>query len=488
VVRVVIALLALAVLLVVILLVVLNRSSDRDSAFELDSFDSALFTSTDDSDSVVYGAATEYDVSFGTSGFFYADENVICYYDPEAKQSYVLCGKANCSHDAESADSCNAYFEASWTEEGLDNVAQYGDYVYCTAYNTDTNTIDLFRVDPVNDSRKSLAAFPAFSDDLSDYDGQHWACYGISSVFYAGGYAWMNISWGQLGGDGGATQLCGVDLSSGEMVYFNELNAEDDWEYAWTRVCPDYIIYQQTRCTEEMVDQPEYYAQFGDGPATIDGNSFDSFADYFAWYCNVTPIEYVYKAYDIQNKTTLTLDAGVVTEPLGDYGMLVPHQYYGIEEGKAIYGEYTMGEDGGVLTTLYWQDLETQEKELLCELGHGSVLNIPVSRRISLVRNDGTLIYATNPYGIDATGKDSEQIDIMSLDLSTGESTYLYTDNYHNSVRILKDTADGYYVHLYGETEADAESNFCYYWISREDYRSGNFDNLIKYQVDVSWR
>jgi hypothetical protein len=76
----------------------------------------------------------------------------------------------------------------------------------------------------------------------------------------------------------------------------------------------------------------------------------------------------------------------------------------------------------------------------------------------------------------------------MSLDLSTGESTYLYTDNYHNSVRILKDTADGYYVHLYGETEADAESNFCYYWISREDYRSGNFDNLIKYQVDVSWR
>jgi hypothetical protein len=272
------------------------------------------------------------------------------------------------------------------------------------------------------------------------------------------------------------------------MVYLYEIDVEGEWEfYNWERICSDYVIYKQIRYTDEEVDESEYYAQFGDGPATIDGMTFESYYDYWCWYCNETPQEYVFKAYDIQNKRILTLDEGIASEVLGDYGTLIPHFFSGTYEGKAIYGEYVMGEDGGLLGTLYLMDVETKEKEFLCDIGHGTVNNVPVSRLVNLVRSDNTLFYCTNPYGVDASGRDSGLHDMMSLDLATGESTYLYTDIYNTSVRILKDTADGYYVHLYGETEEDWEDNFCYYWISREDYRSGNFDNLIKYQVDVSW-
>jgi hypothetical protein len=52
-----------------------------------------------------------------------------------------------------------------------------------------------------------------------------------------------------------------------------------------------------------------------------------------------------------------------------------------------------------------------------------------------------------------------------------------------NSFQIWADAPDGYY----GKMGNEWVENFCYYWISKEDYESGNFDNLIKYQVDVSW-
>jgi hypothetical protein len=209
--------------------------------------------------------------------------------------------------------------------------------------------------------------------------------------------------------------------------------------------------------------------------------TYDSYSDYYYRYYDETPQEYEILAYDIQNQTTVTLDAGITTEKLGGYGMKITHSIYGIYNGKAIYGKKTLAEDGGVITTLYWMNVETKETELLCELGHGTLLHR--AGNADWQAYTGTLIYITNPYGTDPLGKDSGQVDVMTLNLDTGESTYLLTYDYVNSFQIWADAPDGYY----GKMGNEWVENFCYYWISKEDYESGNFDNLIKYQVDVSW-
>ena len=53
------------------------------------------------------GLGASLSVSVGDVGLFYSQGNLLKFYDTEAREEYVLCARANCTHTSEK---CPAYF------------------------------------------------------------------------------------------------------------------------------------------------------------------------------------------------------------------------------------------------------------------------------------------------------------------------------------------------------------------------------------------
>ena len=410
---------------------------------------------------VEIGSLEELNISFGESGFFYTANSLIRYYDPSTAESYILCNKPNCVHKT---SSCIAYFPKNWTETVADWVAQHNGYVYCVA--ADDGAISLWKVDYKNGTKDVVASF---SQGYDATDNTSISCSNIDNVLYAGDYAFARVALHNVDYSVDYTQLAAINLENGEVTWLAE---DDGWNYYFECVCTDYVLYSKTRYLLDEVSETDYYEQFGDGPATIEGIYFDSYYDYWCWFTTCAPIEYAFYAFDVSTGQTVLFEEGTVTEEIEGYGTANPNKLYGTYDGKVVCGVYSMPESE-LLLSIYLQDLQTGEKTLVADLGTGSNLIIAQGYASNQTLSDGSMLCQ-----IPLTNEENSDIQVYRLNLSTGELVPLFVDNYYGTFRIFSETEDGYYGKWY-----DAQDTMEFYWISKADYNSGNLDAAIKYQV-----
>ena len=434
----------------------------------------------------VWGS-NETTASLGDVGLFYVDGKLLRFYDMEAQQSFVLCSRANCMHNS---DSCAAYFPLTVWGGSAESLAQIGSFLYCTYYSgaasidelSDAETgsaIWLLRIDPSDGSRKVLASFPTMYN-AAENDGAFFAS-SIGTVQYCGGYAWFDLQMRQQDTEetqgASFSQLCGVDLETGEIT---ELNQYDGYTYSFSAIGPDKIYYTRRRDTVALMTQDEFYASKNDtgggaGKVTVDGNTFDDYSPYWVWHTNHYPDEYEILEYEISTGQIDTLFSGLtvpVSHPLGAVMQYDPFHVYGCFEGRTLGIEYIPDEAGNYYTqrlNCFLLDHETGERENVLELENGGLLAIAQGYQGNLVFPDGRLFYIQYR---------DNSADIYVLDLNTGESTFLFNDDPAITFRIFGEYNGGFF-----GKHKDHQDAMSSYWISEADFYAGNLDSAIRYQL-----
>lgn len=419
--------------------------------------------------SVVNG--TLLDVSLGDVGLFYPKENLLYYYDLESRQEYVLCGRANCMHNS---TKCEAYFASDALGNGVGNVAQIDEYLYCTYCGSGTSELALIRIDLRDGTRKTVASFSTANSVSASDDQNTFFAESFRQVDYCNGWAWFELQMGQrYRTDGSALyfkQITGVNLETGEVV---ALNGCDDWTWSLDHICPERIYFSRRRDAVDQVTEAEYFEQFGDGPAEIDGMHFESYFEYWCWHCNETPDQYELYVYTIGTGETKQLWSG---ETIYVYsGQVTQTDVYGEFEGRALMQEFWADEDGNYdenHTAYYLLDMETGEREYIDELLNGHVLALTnnMGHAPTWVLPDGTFLHMRNV--------EDGTCDIYAYNFNTGEERFLFNDDPNITFRIYGAYNGGHF-----GKHCDHQSDMTFYWISKEDFYAGNLEAMIQYDL-----
>ena len=431
-----------------------------------------------DPDRFVWGSRSDIDVSLGDVGLFYPKSSTLRYYDLDAQEEYILCGRANCLHTGED---CSAYFPKGMSGDSVDYVAQVGAYIYCVyesatqenwADATIPKSIMLLRIDPGDGTRTVLASFPTGYNVVEDQDT--FLATSINTVGYCGGWAWFRLGMQQPnrleGGELSYPQITGVELETGRTVALNEYNG---WDYSILCQCPRHIYYERTRYTEPMLTEEEFYAQADDtGTATINGVVMEDYSDYELWFWRNIPREYEIIAYSMASGEKTVLFQGETIAVGSSYD--VPYNIYGEYQCKALVKEILPDEEGIYSNDHHMgfslMDVETGDTEPLFEVQNGSALAIAQGSMGNLVFSDGKFFYAEN--------MNDETAEIWLYDFSTGENTFLFLDDRAITFRIYGQWNGGYF-----GKHKDHQYQEGYYWISQEDFFAGNLDAMIHYAV-----
>ncbi len=430
-----------------------------------------------DPERFVWGSYSDIDVSLGDVGLFYCKDNTLRYYDMEEQDEYILCSRANCRHDS---DACSAYFSSDIYGKGAENVAQIDNYVYCTYSgiimddyeSRNGKSLQLLRIDLTDGTRKVVAEFPCVNTLPADADNNAFFAEYIVGVDYCNGWAWCEISMSQPAktdeSELSYVQFAGVNLESGEI---RVLNKYDDWTYELEFITADNIFLNRRRETDTPLSQNEYYAQYGDGIANIDGEQLDSYSAYVAWHEKSFPEQYEVYAYDIESGEMQILISELTSTSSGDISKL--HGVVGAFEGKALFYELQPNESGvcdGNHVAYYLQEMATGEKEWITDLEDGHALNIAGSHYTNKIFSDGTFFY------IRYVGAD--RCDIFSYNFNTNEEVFLFNDDAGVTMRIYGEYKDGYF-----GKHKDHQYQEGYYWISKEDFYAGNLDAMVHYDA-----
>lgn len=433
------------------------------------------------------GLGASLTVSVGDVGLFYSQGNLLNFYDTDAKEDYVLCAQANCSHASEK---CSAYFTQSVDFTAAESVAQIDGYLYCSHLTTNSSNrtdskavheYQILRIDPSTGERKAVASFPRNPGGIPGHEDDFFAS-AIGGIDYCNGYAWFDLTMSQpVKAEDDAvsqsyTQVTGVNLETGEVIV---LNGFDEYSYGLKLVGSDYVFYSRNRDTVPLLSEADFYALYEQdtGGATIDGKVFVSYYDYWMWQVTEYPDEETLYYYDLSTGEVHELYSGLTTkigftqcclvEVEGEYdGKIMLREY--IPEPN---GEYVQGRDvKGRRCVLNMWDPSDGSKEVVAELERGSTLYIAQGSRINSFFADGTFFYLDN--------MNEETADIWRYDANTGISTYLFTDDVAITFRIFGEYNGGYI-----GKHKDHQANEGFYWISKEDFYTGNPDAMIHYDV-----
>lgn len=428
------------------------------------------------SERFVWGSNSDITVSLGESALFYMKDCLICYYDLEEKQEYILCGRANCRH---ASSECSAYFPRNLIGQSADNVAQIDEYIYCTYLSATivatknsefANAVQLLRIDPATGARKAIASFPYFHDAADQ--AQTFCATSIGTVQYCNGYAWFDLNLQQRGTleqEGlSFTQLCGVNLETEELICLNQY---DGYYYRFDAICADMVIYTRFRDTVPMLSEDEFYEKATeDGAVAIDGVAYESYVDYQNWHWCSTPDEYGIYAYHVETGETQLILEGISEVIQGRYQ--IPYEVYGAFDGKVLCSALVQEEigSGNYHTQVYLLNPANGEREELVEWKHGGCLSIAQGYKPNLVFADGTFFYADNMNG--------ETADIYAYDLNARTSTHLFRDDAAITFRIFGEYNGGYF-----GKHKDHQYQEGYYWISKEDFYAGSLNAMVYYDA-----
>ena len=435
-----------------------------------------------DPERLVAGSFSDVDVSLGDVGLFYPLDNTLRYYDLEKREEYILCPRANCMHNS---SDCIAYFASNLVGESAKGVAQIDQYIYCFYFgisledyaNNSPKAVQLLRIDPNKGTREAVASFPCAMIVADGETDEQFYANGVSEISYCNGWAWCYLDMRQSYGldeQLDYSQLTGINLETGEVV---ALNGYDDLYYNFMMITADNVYYRTIRETPQLTEA-EWYDRFGDEPGTIDGNSFDSWFDYWCWHVNHTTKEYCYYAYNIASgETTLLTRCGtVLVSEIGRGEWQSPPWYLeGVYDGRVLLKELVPDEAGAYAyyshTAFSLLDPVTGEMERVEALDN--TYSYSVYTMGNNILSDGSYYYCKRT--------SADTIDVWLYNFSTGENRFLFTDNANWTFMIYGEYNAGYFgkhrEHQYLEG---------YYWISKEDFLAGNLDAMVHYDAGGS--
>ncbi|WP_207706922.1 hypothetical protein [Alkalibaculum sporogenes] len=422
------------------------------------------------SEEVVLGAGSfGFTYSVGEYGLFYHKNNKLQYYDLEAKESYVLCSKANCSH---SDASCGAWYKNMDDATGL---AMYGENVYVIKLNPDSNTYDLLSMDPTGSNQKVI-----YSLDVGEYKPGSWVANDIGDVYYAGGMAWFSAQYqyiGEVTEESNefdyfeSTIALGVNLQDGTTIMLNELpedkvmyESEDNARYEFELVSKDYVLVSKNWNTTEQLSQKAFYEAYEQGEFEEFGNAADPQYEYLMWYQDHKESMFLYLLYDVQNGEWTEFESG---KHKADYdedghvsGYHLPYIFLGTYDGKLIY-QILDYEDPDI--PVYLLDVKTNEREQILDIKNGGTLVTANSGNvISSVMDDEKILYCLFT--------ENEKADIFYYNLRTKEHVELFQDDRRITFRMIGETADKYIGIIY----SPVSYNPTVYMIDKEDYYNGD--------------
>ena len=298
-----------------------------------------------DENKVIYGASSLGSFhSISEQGIFSHDVRHLKYYDPETKESYVICSKSNCRH---SDSGCSGWYEPL-SAVGL---ALYGKNVYVFKRNESKNSYDLICMDISGNSQKTVCTF-----NTGSCSEEGWHLSSIYDVCYVGGMVWFKGSYSYRYGinsdqtDRDAVSVIGVNLSDGKHTVINklpenekemtpELYADCSIEY----ISKDFVMIQKIWNAAEKLTKEEFMKAFDGGSWSEFKNSEDPYYAYLEWHSSSGDYVYSYLLYDVQNGSLKEFEKGVPFMIYDDgkiEGIYAPYIFSGTYDNKILYCTY----------------------------------------------------------------------------------------------------------------------------------------------------
>ncbi|MGI6659064.1 MAG: hypothetical protein ACOX4N_06640 [Dethiobacteraceae bacterium] len=422
------------------------------------------------SDDVVFGAGSfGFTYSVCEHGLFYHKDNKLQYYDFAAKEKYILCDKANCSH---ANASCSAWYENVHDATGL---AMYGEKVYVIKLNSNSNKYELLSMDPTGNNQKVI-----YSLEIGDYRAGSWVLDSIRYVYYAGGMAWLSADYQYIGepaeessdfSDSAHTLIIGINLQDGTSITLNELS-EAKAAYQLELVAKDYIVLRKDWQALEQLSQKAFAEAYEQGEFAEFSSAADPYYEYQVWYQDHSEPMYLYLIYDLRTGEVTEFERGKYKlnyDEDGHVGGVLPKYIFtGTYDGKLIYtvSDYEKN------NSLYTLDVKNNEREQLLAIENGGTLvTAMLGGVISSIIDGNKILYCLYT--------EQEKADILYYDLQTKEHVALFQDDRRITFRLIGETS----TKLIGIIYNPITYNPTVYSIDKEDYYQGNLNAAEKLRL-----
>jgi len=402
------------------------------------------------------------------SGIVYFDDHLMKYLDYETNTPHLICSRPNCKH---SDESCLAWFDSPHDVSGL---VEFGGFFYVIKFAVNRNTYDLIRMDIGSSTQKV-----AFSLNAGDYSTGSWRINNLpNSVYYAGSYAWLELTYqlnegpiiGAYTDPKDDTQIIGINLEDGSFVSLFDLSSESEVKRSVLSVSKDYLVIEETRDDIPLLSETEFTSALNDGNYRDFKDTGDPYFSYVEWHEQNKTVLYSYMIYDVSTGVSSVFISGEMTNQYDNRGSIMmrrsPYLFHGFNNGCLVYSVNDYNKDYWFRSDtceLFYHEPKTKASESIFKITNGSVLCFESNNAITLEGDIRYLVYT-----------DHETALFYRYSLVTNESVELFEDVWNITFRVQEETES-----LFIGSMLKDSSNSIIYYISKDDYYAGQFDSAV---------
>lgn len=379
--------------------------------------------------------------------FYVSGQNLLCYYDYDSEEAYILCSDINCKHKE---DTCIAKVEGL-----VRGYAMYGNRIYYLTRASNALQWEFYCMDIQNQNRTKLAQL---GSDGTNADS--WILSEIGDVFYYKGKAWLALNYSQLiGSETGVInrqgyQLLAIDLETGEQFPITEIcSGETTLGLSFNCFGETYMAYHCNKLLIPYMTKEQYAAYLG--KETVTPEEYATF------------LEQVDAESNRHSSTVLvryeTMEQCVFSEGTNEDTVYL---LYWEQNSKFV----TMWEEDNGDDIYSYLDLDTKMLEPFWEITNGGTVSWYGGGTPVRLYNGDSILYLQYQEE-KGTGKSN----VYRYFLETGESEFLFEDEWYISFRIVGQTSDK----LIGKVDESSQ----YAWIYKSDYENGDFSKLKKFTL-----
>ena len=428
---------------------------------------SSVNIQTEQQENLVLGAdgvAETYSVS--DQGIVYSKDNHVKYYDFSEEEAYILCGRANCTHNDENCSAwCNSYIDTV-------GYALYQDRFYLFRKNTEENTYDFISMDVTGNNQKVITQI-----DIGEAEEGAWIAARLYNVYYYEDMAWISVNYQYVTHKDEAQECVtymGINLHDGKISRINE-PALTDTVYSMQGIVKGKPVLLKREANLKILSESEFESEYESG--TFAGKmeeSEDLYYDYLnIWYprnCGYTDTYIIYEP--ISGKETM-LETAPAFKTFDDNdnvtAILPKYIFLGEYNGNLLCEEtdYTSYEK------VFLWDIENKKQEEILRIEEGGLIATESGSILSVLYDSSKFLYCLYT--------EDERAKILEYDISERESRKLFEDERNISFRIVKEAQDVFIGKIYSFTGKEMKHNI--YAISKEDYYKGNIKDAKRLKL-----
>lgn len=412
------------------------------------------------------GLAETYSVS--NQGIVYAEDNHVKYYDFSDEESYILCGRVNCTHDSETCSAwCNSYIDTV-------GFALYQNNFYMFRKNPEENTYDLICMDATGNNQKVIAQI-----DIGKAEEGAWIATRLYNVYYYGDMAWISVNYQYVTKKEEARECIvymGINLQDGKMTKVNEpILTDTDSVYSMEGIIKGKPVLLKRQANLKILSEKEFESEYESGAfaGEIEGKE-DLYYNYlYIWYPRNCGYTDTYIVYDPISGEETILEIAPALMSFGEDGnvesILPKYIFLGEYNGKLLCEEpdYTSHE------RVFLWDIENENQEDILEVENGGIVAAESGSILSVLYDSSKFLYSINT--------EDGRAQIFEYDISKGENRGLFEDERNISFRIIREVQDSFIGKIYTLTATGMRHEI--YMISKEDYYSGNIKKAKKLKL-----